>query len=76
MVRGLGGTLGVRAALVAGAVGSSGVSNEIAGISRDAVHLLIGTPGKLNEVMTTGISGSEVRLLIVSRTWQTDQGSY
>lgn len=37
-------------------------------MQRDAVHLLIGTPAKVLEVMTTrgGLQGGEVRTLIVS----------
>ena len=69
VVRNVGGPLGVRSALAAGTTGSSGLSNEIAAMHREAIHLLIGTPAKVGEVMSSrgGLSGSEVRLLIVSK---------
>ncbi|KAK4689757.1 hypothetical protein P7C73_g336, partial [Tremellales sp. Uapishka_1] len=56
----------------AGASGSSGIPSEIAAIQRDAVHVLIGTPAKMQEVMTLrgGLSGSEVRLLILDEVDQ------
>lgn len=68
VVRNIGGPLGIRSALVAGAAGSSSLQNEIAAVQRDAVHLLIGTPAKLNEVMAAkGVTGgSDCRLLVVS----------
>lgn len=66
VVRSVGGPLGVRAALAAGAAGSSSLANEIAQMQRDAVQLLIGTPAKVAEVISPrGLNGSEVRLLIV-----------
>ena len=68
MVRGVGGPIGIRAAVAAGAAGSSNVQNEIAQMQRDQIHLLVGTPAKICEVMTArgGLGGGEVRLLIVS----------
>lgn len=68
MVRGVGGPIGIRAAVAAGAAGSSNVQNEIAQMQRDQIHLLVGTPAKICEVMTVrgGLGGGEVRLLIVS----------
>lgn len=68
MIRNVGGPLGVRAALATGVVGSSGLPNELATMQRDAVNILIGTPAKVTEVMTTrgGLQGGEVRTLIVS----------
>lgn len=67
VIRNVGGPLGIRSSLAAGAAGSSGLPSEVAAMQRDAPHLLIGTPGKINEVMSSrgGLSGSEVRLLIV-----------
>ena len=67
MVRGVGGPIGIRAAVAAGAAGSSNVQNEIAQMQRDQIHLLVGTPAKICEVMTArgGLGGGEVRLLIV-----------
>lgn len=67
VVRNVGGPLGVRSALAAGAAGSSGLQNEIAAMHRDAIHLLVGTPAKLNEILNTrgSVSGGECRLLIV-----------
>lgn len=68
MIRNVGGPLGVRAALATGIAGSSGLPNEIAAMQRDAVHILIGTPAKVTEIMTMrgGLQGGEVRTLIVS----------
>lgn len=68
VVRNLGAPLGIRSALSAGAAGSGNVPNEVAAIQRDAVHVLIGTPAKLNEVITAlgVVGGSDCRLLIVS----------
>lgn len=68
VVRNLGAPLGIRSALSAGAAGSGNVQNEVAAIQRDAVHVLIGTPAKLNEVITARgvVGGSDCRLLIVS----------
>lgn len=68
MVRNVGGPLGVRSALAAGTTGSSGLPNEVANVQRDAVQLLIGTPGKLFEILSRGIGGGECRLLIVRTT--------
>jgi superfamily II DNA/RNA helicase len=67
VVRNLGAPLGIRSALSAGAAGSGNVQVDVTAIQRDAVHILIGTPAKLNEVITArGISGgSECRLLVV-----------
>lgn len=64
----MGGPIGIRAAVAAGAAGSSNVQNEIAQMQRDQIHLLVGTPAKICEVMTArgGLGGGEVRLLIVS----------
>jgi len=68
LVRNLGGPLGVRSALAAGATGSSGLANEVQQMGREGVHLIVGTPGKIGEVLglRAGVAGSEVRLLIVS----------
>lgn len=70
MVRGVGGPIGIRSAVAAGAAGSSNVQNEIAQMQRDQIHLLVGTPAKICEVMTArgGLGGGEVRLLIVRHT--------
>lgn len=69
MVRSVGGPLGIRSSLAAGASGSSALSGEIAQMQRDATQLLIGTPAKIAEVLSPrGLNGSEVRLLIVSAT--------
>lgn len=58
--------MGIRCALAAGVGGSSNLPNEIAAIHREAVHILIGTPVKINEILSSGdVSGQEVRLLIV-----------
>lgn len=40
-------------------------------MQREAVNILIGTPAKVTEVMTTrgGLQGGEVRTLIVSFSW-------
>lgn len=67
MVRGVGGPIGIRSSVAAGAAGSSNVQNEIAQMQRDQIHLLVGTPAKICEVMTArgGLGGGEVRLLIV-----------
>lgn len=67
MVRNIGGPLGIRSALVAGVAGSSNIQNEIAAVQRDQVHLLIGTPAKLNEVVTARgpMGGADCRLLVV-----------
>ncbi|KIS00885.1 translation initiation factor [Cryptococcus deuterogattii 2001/935-1] len=67
MVRGVGGPIGIRSAVAAGAAGSSNVQNEIAQMQRDQIHLLVGTPAKICEVMTArgGLGGGEVRLLIL-----------
>ncbi len=72
MVRNVGQPLGIRSALAAGAVGSSNVANEIAGMQRDAIHILIGTPAKINEVITSrgGLTVGEVRLLILDEVDQ------
>ncbi|ORY29981.1 hypothetical protein BCR39DRAFT_574365 [Naematelia encephala] len=71
LVRNLGGPLGVRSALAAGAAGSSGIQGEIQAIQRDAVHLLVGTPAKVNEVMTRGsLGGADCRLLILDEVDQ------
>lgn len=68
MIRNLGGPLGIRSALAAGAGGTGNVQADVTAIQRDAVHVLIGTPAKLNEVITArgAAGGSECRLLIVS----------
>jgi translation initiation factor 4A len=67
VIRNVGQPLGIRSALAAGAAGSSGLANDIAMIQRENVHILIGTPAKVNEVMTSrgGLGGSDCRLLIV-----------
>lgn len=64
----MGGPLGIRSALAAGTTGSSGLSNEISSMQREAVHVVVGTPGKVNEVMSarSGLGGGDCRLLIVS----------
>jgi superfamily II DNA/RNA helicase len=68
VIRNVGGPLGVRAALAAGVAGSSGLQNELANMQREAVQVLVGTPAKVLEVMTTrgGLQGGEVKTLIVS----------
>ncbi|KAK8869556.1 hypothetical protein IAR55_000123 [Kwoniella newhampshirensis] len=72
LLRGVGGPIGIRAGIAAGAAGSSGLQNEIAAMQRDAIHLLVGTPAKVHEVMTSrgGLGGSEVRLLILDEVDQ------
>ena len=76
MVRSVGGPLGIRSSLAAGASGSSALSGEIAQMQRDATQLLIGTPAKIAEVLSPrGLNGSEVRLLIVSATLGVVRGS-
>ncbi|KAI9637981.1 uncharacterized protein MKK02DRAFT_22278 [Dioszegia hungarica] len=72
LVRNLGAPLGIRSALSAGAAGSGNVQNEVAAIQRDAVHVLIGTPAKLNEVITARgvVGGSDCRLLILDEVDQ------
>ncbi|WWC69147.1 uncharacterized protein I206_103083 [Kwoniella pini CBS 10737] len=72
LVRGVGGPLGIRSGVAAGAAGSSGLQNEIANFQRDAIHILIGTPAKIAEVMTSraGLGGSECRLLILDEVDQ------
>ncbi|WVQ69768.1 uncharacterized protein L199_007988 [Kwoniella botswanensis] len=72
LVRGVGGPLGIRSAVAAGAAGSSGLPNEIAAMQRDAIHILIGTPAKVAEVMTSrgGLGGGECRLLILDEVDQ------
>ncbi|WVF71921.1 hypothetical protein IAT40_006731 [Kwoniella sp. CBS 6097] len=72
LVRGVGGPIGIRSGIAAGAAGSSGLQNEIANMQRDAVHILIGTPAKIAEVMTSrnGLGGGECRLLILDEVDQ------
>ncbi|BEJ12278.1 hypothetical protein CspHIS471_0207380 [Cutaneotrichosporon sp. HIS471] len=72
LVRNVGGPLGVRAALAAGAAGSSALPNEVANMQRDAIQILIGTPAKINEIMNvrSGLSGAECRLLILDEVDQ------
>lgn len=72
LVRNIGGPLGVRSALAAGTAGSSALQSEIATIQRDAVHLLIGTPAKIAEVLAPrgGLGSSECRLLILDEVDQ------
>ncbi|WWD16183.1 hypothetical protein CI109_100608 [Kwoniella shandongensis] len=72
LIRGVGGPIGIRAGIAAGAAGSSGLQNEIATMQRDAIHILVGTPAKVHEVMTArgGLGGSEVRLLILDEVDQ------
>ncbi|WWC60812.1 uncharacterized protein I303_103388 [Kwoniella dejecticola CBS 10117] len=72
LVRGVGGPIGIRSGVAAGAAGSSGLPNEIAAFQRDAIHILIGTPAKVAEVMTSrgGLAGSECRLLILDEVDQ------
>ncbi|WVW82770.1 hypothetical protein I302_104781 [Kwoniella bestiolae CBS 10118] len=72
LVRGVGGPLGIRSGVAAGAAGSSGLPNEIAAMQRDAIHILIGTPAKVAEVMTSrgGLGGGECRLLILDEVDQ------
>ncbi|WVR05454.1 hypothetical protein IAU60_002470 [Kwoniella sp. DSM 27419] len=72
LVRGVGGPIGIRSGIAAGAAGSSGLQNEIATMQREAVHILIGTPAKIAEVMTSrgGLPGGECRLLILDEVDQ------
>ncbi|OCF36380.1 translation initiation factor [Kwoniella heveanensis BCC8398] len=72
LVRGVGGPIGIRSGIAAGAAGSSGLQNEIANMQRDAIHILIGTPAKIAEVMTSrnGLGGGECRLLILDEVDQ------
>ncbi|WRT67424.1 uncharacterized protein IL334_004395 [Kwoniella shivajii] len=72
LVRGVGGPLGIRSGVAAGAAGSSGMQNEIAAMQRDAIHILIGTPAKIAEVMSSrgGLAGGECRLLILDEVDQ------
>ncbi|WVQ78491.1 hypothetical protein IAT38_000577 [Cryptococcus sp. DSM 104549] len=72
LIRGVGGPIGIRAGIAAGAASSGNLQNEIAQMQREAVHLLVGTPAKVHEVMTArgGLSGSEVRLLILDEVDQ------
>lgn len=74
LIRSIGGPLGVRAALATGVAGSAALSSEIAAIQRDAVQILVGTPAKLCEVMTTRavnpLSGADVRLLVLDEVDQ------
>ena len=67
VVRSIGGPLGIRSALATGVAGSTGLPSEIVGMQRDAIQILIGTPAKINDVLTSrgALGGSEVRLLIV-----------
>lgn len=62
----------MRAALAAGAAGSSGLPNELAAMQRDQIQILIGTPAKVNEVMNMrgGLSGADCRLLILDEVDQ------
>ncbi|ODN98348.1 translation initiation factor [Cryptococcus wingfieldii CBS 7118] len=66
LVRGVGGPIGIRAGIAAGASGSSNLQNEIAQMQREQIHLLVGTPAKVNEVMGVrgGLQGDDTRLLI------------
>lgn len=68
VVRNVGGPLGVRSALGAGAAGSTSLPGELQQMQREAVQILIGTPAKINEIMSIrgGLPGGECRLLIVS----------
>ncbi|KLT39102.1 P-loop containing nucleoside triphosphate hydrolase protein [Cutaneotrichosporon oleaginosum] len=72
LVRNVGGPLGVRAALAAGATGSSSLPNEVANMQRDGIQILIGTPAKINEIMNArgSLSGAECRLLILDEVDQ------
>ncbi|WVQ98991.1 hypothetical protein IAU59_006123 [Kwoniella sp. CBS 9459] len=72
LVRGVGGPIGIRSGIAAGAAGSSGLQNEIANLQRDAIHILIGTPAKIAEVMTNrnGLGGGDCRLLILDEVDQ------
>ncbi|EIW70155.1 hypothetical protein TREMEDRAFT_71537 [Tremella mesenterica DSM 1558] len=70
-IRGIGGPVGVRCALATGIAGNPNLPNEIAAIHHEAVQVLIGTPVKLNEIMSTGeVSGAEVRLFILDEVDQ------
>lgn len=71
LVRNVGGPLGVRTALAAGAAGSLSVQGEVAAMQRDAIQILIGTPAKINEVVNNrGLAGSDCRLLILDEVDQ------
>ncbi|KAL1410969.1 hypothetical protein Q8F55_001912 [Vanrija albida] len=72
LVRNVGGPLGVRSALAAGAAGSGNLAAEVGAMGRDAIQMLIGTPAKINEVMSArgALSGNECRLLILDEVDQ------
>ncbi|WVO14121.1 hypothetical protein L204_101749 [Cryptococcus depauperatus] len=72
LICGVGGPIRIRAAVAAGAPGSSNLHNEITQMQRDQIHLLVGTPAKVCEVMTSrnGLGGGECRLLILDEVDQ------
>ncbi|ORX33834.1 hypothetical protein BD324DRAFT_584377 [Kockovaella imperatae] len=72
LVRSIGAPLGIRSALATGAAGSSSLQDEIASMQHDNIHLLIGTPAKVNDVLTSrgALAGSHVRLLILDEVDQ------
>lgn len=72
MIRDIGAPLGVRTGLAVGASGAD-ISADLANWHRNAVHVLVGTPARLNDVMVKhasngGLPGGEVRMLVVSRS--------
>jgi superfamily II DNA/RNA helicase len=71
VIRDIGAPLGVRTGLAVGASGAD-MTGDLANWHRNAVHVLVGTPARLNDVMVKhsnngGLPGGEVRMLVVSR---------
>ena len=69
MIRDIGAPLGVRTGLAVGASGAD-ISADLANWHRSAVHVLVGTPARLNDVMVKhsnngGLPGGDVLLLVV-----------
>jgi translation initiation factor 4A len=73
MIRDLGGPIGVRSALGVGSASNpSDVAQEIRILQQNMPHIICGTPQKLHALFTNtgGISGSEVRFLVLDEVDQ------
>jgi superfamily II DNA/RNA helicase len=70
VIRDIGAPLGVRTGLAVGASGAD-ISADLRGWHQNAVHVLVGTPARLNDVLVKhanngGLPGGDVRMLVVS----------
>lgn len=74
LIRDIGAPLGVRSALAVGAPNAN-ISGDLRNWHQNAVHVIVGTPARLNDVFVNnankgGLSGAEVRMLVLDEVDQ------